>query len=71
MPIIRPNKRGIAVWRLDLDDVGAPVGEDSAGRRTRHPDAEFDDLDALHRSGHRHPSRRRFTIRRSFVNMAR
>src|SRR6185503_13486889 len=51
------HARGIAVRRLDLDDVGAPVGEYSAGRRTGYPDAEFDDLDALQRSGHHHPFR--------------
>ena len=45
----------VARRRLDLDDVGAPVGQHSAGGGARHPDAEFDDHDALHRSGHRHP----------------
>ena len=46
------HPRGVTVRRFDLDDVRAPVGEYPRRGRTRHPDAEFDDLDALQGSGH-------------------
>ena len=42
----------IAVGRLDLHDVGAPVAEHRRRRRSRHPHADLDDPDAFHRSGH-------------------
>ena len=37
---------GIAPRRLDLDHVGAPVGEDPAGRGSGHPHAQLHDLHA-------------------------
>ena len=33
----------VAGRRLDLDDVGAPVGQQRRGRRGGHPDAQLDD----------------------------
>ena len=39
----------IALGRLDLDDVGAPVGEDAARTRAGDPHAELDDPDPLER----------------------
>ena len=41
----------VALGRLDLDDLGAPVAEDRRGRRPRHPHPDLDDLDAFHGSG--------------------
>jgi hypothetical protein len=38
--------------RLDLDDVGTPVGEYPSGGGRRDPDSEFDDLDPCQRSSH-------------------
>ena len=42
----------VAVGRLDLDHVGAPVGQDAGRRRARHPEGELDDPDALHGACH-------------------
>ncbi len=56
------HPRRIARRRLDLDDVSTPVGEYPACRWTCHPYAEFDDVDALHRSGHWHPFRNALQI---------
>ena len=42
----------VAGGRLHLHDVGAPVGEDAAGRRAGDPHAELDHADAFERSGH-------------------
>ena len=43
----------IAVGRLDLHHVRAPVGEDGGRRRHGHPDAELEDADAVERAAHR------------------
>jgi hypothetical protein len=45
----------IARQRLDLHDVGAPVGQDAGAARPGDPEAELDDLDPLHRSCHAAP----------------
>ena len=50
-PAERPA--GVTGRRFDLDDVGAPVGHDAAGRRSGHPHAELDNLDPVQRSRHR------------------
>src|SRR6266545_4901364 len=50
---LRERARGVTAPRLDLDDVGAPIAEQAAGRRPRDPDAELDDADALERAAHR------------------
>src|SRR5690606_37943202 len=42
----------VSCRRLDLDDVGAPIGEDAGGRRSRHPHADLDGADALQRPAH-------------------
>ncbi len=59
VPVLRADTQhpaegagGIAIGWFDLDDVGTPVREDAARRRTRHPHAEFDDPDALQRTRH-------------------
>ena len=57
------HPRRIARRWLDLDDVGAPVGENPARGWTGHPHPEFDDLDALQRSGHGHPFQRFTNLR--------
>ena len=44
--------RRIAGGRLDLHDLGSPVGEDSTRSRARNPHAEFDDLHAFEWSCH-------------------
>src|SRR5205823_1941212 len=41
-----------AVARLDLDDVGAPLGKYGAGRRYEGPGCDLEDLDALQRIAH-------------------
>ena len=46
--------RRVALRRLDLDDVGAPVGEHAARRRAGDPHAELHDLDPVQRTRHRH-----------------
>ncbi len=56
MPSIRPNMRAGSPVGGSILMTSAPQSAripPAAG--TRHPNAEFDDLDALHRSGHRHP----------------
>ena len=40
----------VAVWRFDLDDLGAHVGEDLTGERAGDEVAELDDFDAFERS---------------------
>ena len=40
----------VAVWRFDLDDFGAHVGEDLTGERAGDEVAELDDFDAFERS---------------------
>ena len=48
-----PHPRVVAAVRLlDLDDVGADVGQDRAGQRTRQRLSDLDHLDARERSGH-------------------
>src|SRR5436189_298022 len=42
----------VAVGRLDLHDVGAPVAEDRGPGRARDPHPHLDDLHAVHRSWH-------------------
>jgi hypothetical protein len=44
--------RSLSRRRLDLDDVGAPVGEDPSDGGRRDPDSEFHDLDPYQRSPH-------------------
>ncbi len=52
-PSIRPNMPPrVTGRRLDLDDVGAPVGQDAGRGRSGHPDPELDDFDAFYRSRH-------------------
>src|SRR6185295_1421966 len=53
---------GITVGRLDLDDLGAPVGEHPARGRTGHPEAELDHAYPVHRARHRHPAARSASI---------
>jgi hypothetical protein len=43
---------GLARW-LDLDDLGAHVAEEPAGKRPREQAAELDDADARERAGAR------------------
>ena len=38
---------------LDLDDVGAPVGEHGTGRGNERPRRQFDDADPAENVGHR------------------
>ena len=47
--------------RLDLDDVGAPVGQEGRGRRHERVLGHFEDADALHHCGHRIPPSVRLT----------
>jgi hypothetical protein len=49
------RSRRVAGGRLDLDDVGAPVGENATGRGPGHPHADLDDANTIHRPGHDHP----------------
>ena len=44
-----------ALDRLDLDHVGAPVGQERRGRRHEGVLGHFEDADALHHCGHRKP----------------
>ncbi|GBD13995.1 hypothetical protein HRbin24_02044 [bacterium HR24] len=46
----------VAVGWLQLDDVGAPVGQDGGAGRPRHPERQLDHLDAFQRTGHGSPS---------------
>jgi hypothetical protein len=48
---VEPAER-VAVGRLDLDDLGAPVGEHPAGRGARDPHAELDHANACKWTGH-------------------
>ena len=72
---------GVAGRGLDLDHLGAPVGQQGGGRRGRHPHPELDHPEAgeggepvravgrsrrRHRSGRRRPARRRS----SFTHLA-
>jgi hypothetical protein len=43
----RQSAKRIATERLDLDDLGAPVGEDGRARRRGQPEPELDDADAV------------------------
>ena len=45
----------VAVGRLDLDDVGAEVGQHRARRRDECPVGHLDDTDAVERTGHDSP----------------
>ena len=48
-----PSRAGIPALRmLDLDDVGAPVGEDGPGRGHECELGHFQDADALHHLSH-------------------
>ena len=42
-PMANTRRIGVAAGRLDLDDVGAPVGQDAARARARDPHAQLDD----------------------------
>ena len=52
----------VALGALDLDDVGAHVGEDLRGHRPREVLRELDDADALERQ-HQRKSWRAMTMR--------
>ena len=57
----------IAVGRLDLHDVGAPVAEDRRSRGAGHPHPDLDDAEPLERSSHdgtveRHPEGRAWSV---------
>ena len=45
----------VAGGRLDLDDLGAPVGQQRGGCRRRHPHAELDDPEVGERAEARRP----------------
>src|SRR5262249_42480935 len=41
----------VARWRLDLHDVGAPIGEDPGRGRSRDPQSHFDDAAPVEHGG--------------------
>ena len=54
----RPAEQATGVWRvgvLDLDDVGAPLGEHAAGRGYERPHGQVDHSDAIEHGCHRLP----------------
>ena len=66
---VRPRQPAerITTDRLDLDDVGAPVGEDRRARRRGQPQSELDHADACQRATGRRRRSLQFTHRRATV----